>query len=191
MTVTDIHPKELAERKATGVICELIDVRSPGEYQGVHAEGARNVPLDKLDPRAVIDSRSTEQASEPLYVICHSGGRSRRACEQFLAVGFSNVVNVTGGTSLWESQGLPVIRSARQVMAIDRQVRIAAGLMVAVGALLALAEPTKWIGLGMASVVGLGLVHSGVTNTCGMASALAILPWNRQNSCAFDATTSN
>ena len=30
-----------------------------------------------------------------------------------------------GGTSLWQSQGLPVVRAEKQVMAMDRQVRIA------------------------------------------------------------------
>ena len=58
---------------------DLIDVRSPSEFYEVHAVGALLAPLDSLDPKAVMESRG-ERSSEPLYVICKSGGRSEQAC---------------------------------------------------------------------------------------------------------------
>ncbi len=181
MTVAEIQPSELAKLMQSDASCEIIDVRGPGEFSNVHAEGAKNIPLDQLDPQVVMAGR-TESAEDPLYLICQMGGRSRKACERFVDAGFSNVVNVTGGTTLWESQKLPVVRSPNQIMPMDRQVRIAAGLMVVAGALLASFGPTKWLGLGLAGVVGAGLVHSGVTDTCGMAAMLAVMPWNRSKS---------
>ena len=50
---------------------------------------------------------------EPLYVICKSGGRSRQACEKFISAGFTNVVNVEGGTTACVEAGLPAVHGKR------------------------------------------------------------------------------
>ena len=47
-------PKDWAARCRDGRPIDLIDVRTPVEYQEVHAEPARNVPLDQLDLLAVV-----------------------------------------------------------------------------------------------------------------------------------------
>ena len=70
---------------------------------------------------------------EPLYVICRSGSRGRQACEKFLAAGFTNVVNVEGGTLACVEAGLPVVRG-KKAISLERQVRIAAGSLVLLGA---------------------------------------------------------
>ncbi len=181
MTVQEIQPNELAKLEADGQSIELIDVRTPVEYEGVHAQGAKNYPLDRLNTKAIMDARNGS-SNQPLYVICQMGGRSRKACEKFIADGFPHVVNVAGGTLLWESQGLPVVKGEKQVMAMDRQVRIAAGGLVLFGVMLAAFLPTMWIGLAIAGFIGAGLVFSGVTDTCGMAAGLAIMPWNHVSS---------
>ena len=49
-------------------------------------------------------------ADEPLYFICHLGGRSAAACMMFTAAGYSNVVNIEGGTDAWLAAGLPTER---------------------------------------------------------------------------------
>ena len=108
----------------------FIDVRTPVEFRELHAADARNVPLDQLDPAAIIQARNG--SDEPLYVICRSGGRGRQACEKFLAAGFTNVVNVEGGTLAWAECGLPVVRG-KKTISLERQVRIAAGSLVLLG----------------------------------------------------------
>ena len=75
---------------AAGKAVDLIDVRTPAEYAAVHAGGARLVPFDKLDPAAVMASR-TGPADEPVYVLCQSGARAARACAAFRAAGYANV----------------------------------------------------------------------------------------------------
>jgi rhodanese-related sulfurtransferase len=95
-TVT-ISPSHLAELSKSGAKPELIDVRTPVEYREVHVEFARNVPLDQLDPAGTMASR-TGTAGQPLYVVCRSGSRDQQACDQFAKAGFTNVVNVEGGT---------------------------------------------------------------------------------------------
>ncbi len=90
---------------------ELIDVRTVEEFNEIRATGARNVPLDRLNPAALIQSR--QNATEPLYFICAVGGRSAYACEEMMAAGYDNVVNVTGGTQEWYATGLPTERGAQ------------------------------------------------------------------------------
>lgn len=175
MTVTTVSPRQLAERLAGGRRIDLIDVRTPVEFREVHVEAARNVPLDRLDPAAFMLAR-TGPADEPLYVLCRSGSRGRRACEEFLRAGFGNVVNVEGGTLACVEAGLPVVRGKRAV-SLERQVRIAAGLLVLLGALLGwLVDPAF---VGLAAFVGAGLVFAGITDTCGMGMLLARMPWNQ------------
>ena len=96
MSVSTITPQQLAELCKQGKI-ELIDVRTPVEFREVHIDIARNVPLDRLDPAVLMQSRNGSK-DEPLYLICRSGSRGRQACEKFLAAGVTNVVNVEGGT---------------------------------------------------------------------------------------------
>lgn len=48
-----ISAKQIADRVAKGEI-ELIDVRTPAEYRESHASGAKNIPLDTLDPKAIM-----------------------------------------------------------------------------------------------------------------------------------------
>ena len=48
----------------------------------------------------------------PLLMICRSGARSGQATAFLIANGWTDVVNVAGGTLAWERAGLPVRRGA-------------------------------------------------------------------------------
>ncbi len=175
MNVPSITPGELEELRRNGCPVDLIDVRTPVEYREVHAAHARPVPLDRLDPVAFMASRSGSKDAQ-LYTICRSGSRGCKAAEKFIAAGYTNVVNVEGGTLAWEEAGLPVVRG-KKAMSLERQVRIAAGSLVVIGtALGAFVQP---VFLGLAAFVGAGLVFAGITDTCGMGMLLARMPWNR------------
>jgi rhodanese-related sulfurtransferase len=174
MSVTTISPQQLADLCRGGKI-DVIDVRTSVEFRELHATGARNVPLDRLDPAAVMQDRNRRQ-DELLYVICRSGSRGRQACEKFLAAGFTNVVNVEGGTLAWAESDLPVVRG-KKAISLERQVRIAAGSLVLLGALLGwLAHP---VFVALSAFVGAGLVFAGITDTCGMGLLLSRMPWNQ------------
>jgi len=176
MTAT-ISPQQLEEKKNSGAALDLIDVRTPVEYREMHVEFARNVPLDALDPAAVMQARNGS-ADEPLYVVCRSGARGTQACDSFQQAGYENVVNVEGGTLACEQAGLPLVRG-KKAISLERQVRIAAGSLVLLGAVLAWLVHPAFIGLS--AFVGAGLVFAGVTDTCGMGMMLAKMPWNRCN----------
>lgn len=174
-TIPTITPQELGNLIKNGKTLDMIDVRMPTEFRECHAEQARSVPLDALDPKTLMASRN----SDPLYIICKSGNRSRMACDQIIAAGYENVVNVEGGTDSWAEAGLPVVggKKRKKVMSLERQVRIAAGLFVLTGAVLAwYVHP--WF-IAIPAFVGAGLMFSGITNTCGMGWALMKMPWNQ------------
>ncbi|MCC6508585.1 MAG: rhodanese-like domain-containing protein [Pirellulaceae bacterium] len=171
-TTTTISPQQLLAAASTAPNPDLIDVRTPMEYREVHVEFARNVPLDQLDPQALMQSRSTTQ---PLYVICKSGGRGRQACDRFHAAGYTNVMNVEGGTQACEQAGLPVVRG-KKAMSLERQVRIAAGGLVLIGVGLGFVNSLFF---GISAFVGAGLMFAGITDYCGMGMMLARMPWNK------------
>jgi hypothetical protein len=81
-----------------------------------------------------------------------------------------------GGIKAWLAAGYPV-RRIRARVSLERQVRMAAGAIVAAGSIAALTVSPLWA--LMPALVGSGLVFSGVTDTCGMGMLLARLPYNR------------
>lgn len=178
MAVTTMTANELRTRLQKGEHIELIDVRTPVEFREVHVACARNVPLDVLDPQKLQAEREA-RSGEPLYVVCKSGGRGKQACEKLLAAGWSNVINVEGGTLACVEAGIEVVRG-KKAISLERQVRIAAGMLVLTGSALGYFVDINWIGL--AAFVGAGLVFAGVTDTCGMAIMLGRMPWNQVGS---------
>jgi rhodanese-related sulfurtransferase len=176
MSYTKISPQELWNLKKNNPELELIDVRTPAEFGELHVEFARNLPLDRLDAEQLKTSRNGS-AGKPLYVVCRSGGRSKMACEKLVAAGFDNIVDVAGGTQACDAAGLPVVRGAK-AMSLERQVRIAAGALVLVGAILGfLLHPGFY---GLSAFVGAGLIFAGVTDTCAMGMLIAKMPWNQR-----------
>lgn len=174
-----ITPQELEQLRKSDPNIDLIDVRTPAEYEEVHVTFARNVPLDRFNPAAIPAS------DKPVYIICKSGNRGRQAAEKAEAAG-RQAVNVAGGTTAWEQAGLPVARG-RKTMSLERQVRITAGLLILLGVALSLIVHPYFIGL--CGFVGAGLVFAGVTDTCGMASILGRMPWNQTStSCGGTCT---
>lgn len=75
----------------------VLDVREVEEFEMLHLEGARNLPLSQL-------ADTYDQLDKDLlhYVICKSGMRSARAC-QFLAEQGYDVINVQGGMTAFEN----------------------------------------------------------------------------------------
>jgi rhodanese-related sulfurtransferase len=171
-SITATEFKLLAERNPQ---IDVIDVRTPPEFAEVHIVYARNEPLDKLDTRS-IQALRVQNGTQPLYVVCRSGARSKQACEKLLAAGSVNVINIDGGTNACISAGVNVVRGGRKAWPLHCQVQIITGLSVVVGAVLSVVTHPAWIALPLA--MGAGLAFSGLTNTCAMGAILARMPWN-------------
>jgi len=64
--------------------------------------------LDVREPLSTFLARyQSLPVDRPLMVICATGSRSGQATAYLLAHGWTDVVNVTGGTAAWQRAGLP------------------------------------------------------------------------------------
>jgi rhodanese-related sulfurtransferase len=177
MTIDSISAGELQKRLAAGESVAVIDVRTPVEYDEVHAPSAVNIPLDRVSKEA-LSAVGCVECRQPVFLLCRSGQRATKAAEKLLACGFSNPVVITGGTLAWIEAGLPVTRGETKVISLERQVRIAAGSIVFTAAILAHFVNPNFVWL--AGFVGAGLVFAGVTDFCGMGLLIAKMPWNQR-----------
>ena len=177
---TSIPPQELRRRLDAGQTAELLDVRTPAEFASAHVPGANLVPLDELDCAAFLKQRGADH--KPIYVLCQSGGRARRAIAKFQSAGFDGCVLVEGGTQAWIDAGLPVNRGKSRVLPLMQQVQIIVGSISATGAVLALTVDPLFALSPL--VMGGGLLFAGLTGFCGLALLLAKMPWNKSSGCA-------
>lgn len=159
------------EASAGGAGALFLDVRTPAEFAAAHIPGAVLHPLTDLAPGVV---QQLAVGKERCIIVCRSGNRARQAAEKLAGV-VPNVVVLEGGLTAWESAGMSVVRG-KEMMSLERQVRITAGGCVVLGTLLGAFVHPAWYGLS--ALIGAGLVFSGVTDTCGMALFLAKMPWN-------------
>jgi rhodanese-related sulfurtransferase len=172
-----IAPARLAQLLAENPGLDVIDVRTPLEFNEVHVAAAKNLPLDSLSPTDLVHEGVLSE-DEPVYILCQSGQRATKAAEKFARDGFPNAIVVEGGTQGWVGANLPVIRGHRQVISLERQIRIAAGGMVFFFYLLGrFVHPFFFT---LAGLIGLALVITGITGWCGMGLLLAKAPWNNR-----------
>lgn len=174
-------PSELEQLLIERHDIRLIDVRTPGEFEGSHIRGAYNVPLDALPDHAAEIATAPETE---FILICQSGARARKAEEALRTSGMSRLHVLDGGMNAWLAASKPA-EFGRRRMSLERQVRITAGALSATGALLALAINPWFAALPL--FVGSGLVFAGITDTCGMAMLLSRLPYNRVATCDVPA----
>lgn len=172
-TVTSHHLSlgELRSELAAGAHLQLVDVRSADEFSSEHIPGAVNIPINEIESRLEDVSNSAS-----VVLVCQSGDRANMACD-LIAGRFAGLRVLDGGTSAWVSAGLPTVSSKSTRWALERQVRLGAGLLVLLSFVLAWTVSPLW--LGLAAFVGLGLTFAGATNLCLMAGLLAKMPWNQ------------
>jgi glyoxylase-like metal-dependent hydrolase (beta-lactamase superfamily II)/rhodanese-related sulfurtransferase len=173
VALQNVSAQQLAAAMAAGPV-NLIDVRTAGEFETVRIEGSVSAPLDRLDPASLL---ARFGADNPIYCICQTGTRSQFATAQLRDAGFRQVIHADGGTNTWSAAGLPVVRGGRNRLALDRQMRIAAGALILAGvATGALLHP---LGYAFAALMGAGMIYAGISNHCGITLLLARMPWNR------------
>jgi rhodanese-related sulfurtransferase len=165
--ITHLSPQALADPAAAGQ--KVIDVRSAAEFATGHIPGSINVPMEQ------VEAREPDIGNGPVVLVCEAGKRAE------LVAGWlqqkQSVSVLAGGTAAWRTAGLPLVKCASCRWTLERQVRFAAGAIVLLSSVLAVAANVRWAYLAM--FVGAGLTFAGVTNICGMAVVLARMPWNR------------
>ena len=86
----------------------LIDVSEPDEFAKGHPNGARNVPLGKLEGSKDLPSNK----ALPLVVVCPTGSRASRAAGVLRKAGYEKAQPLAGGFGAWREANLPVEKSA-------------------------------------------------------------------------------
>ena len=94
--------KQLIESKKDA---QLIDVRTPSEFQGGYINGAMNLDINGTDYSRQV---AALDKSKPILVYCLSGGRSATAARGLRQSGFSEVIELQGGILAWNRGNLPL-----------------------------------------------------------------------------------
>jgi rhodanese-related sulfurtransferase len=102
--MSEISPIE-ARPAVEAAYSQFVDVRTLEEYKSGHANRAINIPLDTL--AANLDKL---EKNEPVYLICQSGTRSKKAARLLIDAGFSQAISIAGGTTAWQADGLPMAK---------------------------------------------------------------------------------
>ena len=104
-TVPQISVDQLHELLQREDNLQVIDVRGPAEYESGHVGPAVTAPLGELQKTitglGVVPTQKTA-------VICAGGYRSSAATSILEQHGFTNLLNVTGGTGAWIKAGYEV-----------------------------------------------------------------------------------
>jgi rhodanese-related sulfurtransferase len=101
----EIDPEAFAAAHAAG--CYVIDVRDVWEYVNGHVPGALPAPLTQLGLLLEELPRT-----EPIYVICATGNRSKSGAGLLRSAGF-DAYSVAGGTAAWVRAGHPLVLGTR------------------------------------------------------------------------------
>ncbi len=81
---------------------EILDVRTPDEYEEAHIPKAKNIDIYK--GQGFLDEVNTLDKSKEYYVYCRSGARSAQACALMQQQGFENTYNLLGGITEWDGE---------------------------------------------------------------------------------------
>lgn len=79
---------------------QLIDVRTPKEYNQGHIKGA--LLIDFFSEEFKTNLKKLDKKS-PIYVYCKSGGRSGKTSEILADMGFTKIVDLKGGFTSWKN----------------------------------------------------------------------------------------
>lgn len=96
-----ISVEDLKAKMDAGENIHLVDVREPHEHAEFNIGGIL-LPLGKVQTMQTDDIDDLK--NDTVYVYCRSGNRSGQACLILETMGFTNVVNVTGGMLAWQDK---------------------------------------------------------------------------------------
>jgi len=85
---------------------QLIDVRTPGEYENGHLKDALLINYMADDFKA--NAFKGLDKSKPVLIYCASGGRSAKSAKMYKDAGFTNVYNLLGGFRAWKAKDLEI-----------------------------------------------------------------------------------
>ncbi len=176
MTHKRIHPIDLMHQK-TADMC-ILDVRTAAEVKAAGLADSLHIPLHELTPeRLQVAIEQNRKNGEHIYLLCQSGKRSEMAADQLHGRINAQLYIIEGGINAIKQSQIPMAAQGKKVIPLDRQVRIAAGCLILIGAALG-----TWVNpgfYGLSAFVGAGLTFAGLTDICPMGMLIAKMPWNK------------
>lgn len=99
----NVSPEIFAQKIKSTPQAQIIDVRTPQEYNNQHIDQAQNINWngDDFEQKA---AKLNKQ--EPVFVYCMVGGRSKKASDKLLEMGFAQVYDLEGGMMKWNAAGM-------------------------------------------------------------------------------------
>lgn len=98
-----IDAKTFAEKIKTTENPQILDVRTPEEFESEHIENAKNI--NWLGDSFMKDAKNLDK-TKPVFIYCKSGGRSSKATQKLEELGFTSIYELDGGYLKWEAAGL-------------------------------------------------------------------------------------
>ena len=96
-----ITVEALNEKLVAGESIHLVDVREPHEHADFNIGGIL-LPLGQVQTMQIEEIEDLRD--KEVYVYCRSGNRSGQACMILEQMGFTNLVNVSGGMLAWQDR---------------------------------------------------------------------------------------
>jgi rhodanese-related sulfurtransferase len=96
-----LSPDELRRAISRNTDLHMVDVRTPGEFQGGHIHGSQNVPLNELGTHADV----LAALGAPIVLVCRSGVRAHSAERLLRQAGARSIHVLDGGVLAWSDSG--------------------------------------------------------------------------------------
>tara|TARA_B100000768_G_scaffold68126_1_gene65506 strand:+ start:4902 stop:5627 length:726 start_codon:yes stop_codon:yes gene_type:complete len=91
----------------------LLDIRTPEEVSKGFLKNASFINFYDDD---FLQKASWIKKNQPIYIYCHAGGRSSKAAEMLLELGFNEVYNLIGGYSKWIEDGYSADKTTKTMV---------------------------------------------------------------------------
>ena len=104
-TIKLLPAKAFAQSMDSASQKQILDVRTPEEFQSGHIATAKNINIYDADFKTQLKKLDKEK---PVFVYCKVGGRSAKAAKILQELGFTTVYDLEGGMLAWENNKLPV-----------------------------------------------------------------------------------
>ncbi|WP_303318067.1 rhodanese-like domain-containing protein [Flavivirga abyssicola] len=99
-----VSPKVVRTLLAENAI-QLVDVRTPKEFNEGHIEGAKNI--DFLSDTFDSEIKKFDK-TKPIILYCKSGYRSAKSGEKLHHAGFTEIYDLKGGIAKWKKEGFEI-----------------------------------------------------------------------------------
>ena len=102
-----VSSEEFAQIIGDTATVQLVDVRTKGEYDEGHIEGA--LQIDFYSDLFTHNASAKLSKEKPVAVYCRSGRRSASAASKLVKLGYE-VINLDGGILAWDRAKMPMTK---------------------------------------------------------------------------------